>query len=246
MLKPAKKPGLSPLEKKIPVNAKYSHIPAVIDSGITIFKLKEILASEIKGKDDEIFKRIKASTLASLIASERDEESVYALGNGTETVKVVVDASQSDVRYNLHYLLLDVRNVEEYDKYHITSAFNHPSQKLFHVNCFTADIIRYKNHAERIIIVCDDDEKVSGPAARTIAEKGVDNVYLLSGGITKFLEKFPDLVQGDVPKPPPSTAKTAKSASSSRISTTTSIPRAPSVTSMASSKAGFGSAASRF
>ena len=56
------------------------------------------------------------------------------------------------------------------------------------------------------------DERQGSHYAKLLHEKGFDNVYLLSGGIEKFIEDHRDLVEGmDVPAlPKPKTANTTK------------------------------------
>jgi len=47
-----------------------------------------------------------------------------------------------------------------------------------------------------------NDERKGCAAANLLAEKGFENVFLLSGGIEKFNEEFHHLVEGrDVPVP---------------------------------------------
>ena len=46
------------------------------------------------------------------------------------------------------------------------------------------------------------DERKGTAAANLMAEKGYENVFLLSGGIEQFNEEFNSLVEGrNVPKP---------------------------------------------
>ena len=46
------------------------------------------------------------------------------------------------------------------------------------------------------------DERKGTAAANLLAEKGYENVFLLSGGIEQFNEEFNSLVEGrNVPKP---------------------------------------------
>ncbi len=53
-----------------------------------------------------------------------------------------------------------------------------------------------------MIVVYLLDEKIGTEVATRMVEKGIENSYLLSGGIEKFLEEFTDLVEGmDVPVP---------------------------------------------
>ena len=53
-----------------------------------------------------------------------------------------------------------------------------------------------------MIIVYLLDERIGTEIATRFVEKGYENVYLLSGGIEKFLEEFTELVEGnEVPIP---------------------------------------------
>lgn len=53
-----------------------------------------------------------------------------------------------------------------------------------------------------MIIVYLQDERMGTDIATKMIEKGYENVFLLSGGIEKFLEEFYELVEGmDVPVP---------------------------------------------
>ena len=40
------------------------------------------------------------------------------------------------------------------------------------------------------------DERLGTHYTKILFEKGFDNIYLLSGGIEKFLPSFPELVEG--------------------------------------------------
>jgi len=66
-------------------------------------------------------------------------------------------------------------------------------------NPFTAEVLPYVNHPEYIMICYMDDEKVGMEIAGRLAEKNVDNVYLLSGGLSHFAVKYSSYVVGDVP-----------------------------------------------
>ena len=55
----------------------------------------------------------------------------------------------------------------------------------------------------RVILLYDNDERLAVPAAELCAEKGVDNVFILTGGLLDFGGHFPELLDG---VPPPSLA----------------------------------------
>ncbi len=84
---------------------------------------------------------------------------------------------------NLPYLLLDIREKEEYDTCHIISALSYPIAMLSRsVNNETKEMLSYKNQPGKIIVVYDDDEKLCPKAATTLVQRGYDNLFLLSGG----------------------------------------------------------------
>ena len=47
-----------------------------------------------------------------------------------------------------------------------------------------------------MIIITHIDEKNGIPSATILAEKGFENVFLLSGGVESFLQSFPEFVEG--------------------------------------------------
>ena len=84
---------------------------------------------------------------------------------------------------SLPYLLLDLRERDEYDTCHIISALNYPVAMLSRsVNNETREMLTYKNQPGKIIVVYDDDERLCGKAATTMTQRGYDNLFLLSGG----------------------------------------------------------------
>ena len=60
-----------------------------------------------------------------------------------------------------------------------------------------SQLLRFKNQPDKIIVVYMNDERMGTHYAKILHEKGFDNVYLLSGGLEKFVQGFPDLVEGD-------------------------------------------------
>ncbi len=52
----------------------------------------------------------------------------------------------------------------------------------------------------------DEDESIASKVATGMFQKGIDNVYLLCGGVREMYEKYPEYVNGLLP-PKPSTIK---------------------------------------
>lgn len=84
---------------------------------------------------------------------------------------------------DLPYLLLDLRDRDDYEKCHMITALSYPMAMLSRsINNETADMLAYKNQPGKIIVVYDDDERISPKAATTLVQRGYDNLFLLSGG----------------------------------------------------------------
>jgi hypothetical protein len=68
---------------------------------------------------------------------------------------------------------------------------------------FDAEFVAFANREhdlQRILVLYDEDERLAVPAAQLCVEKGVDNVFVLTGGLLAFGGRFPDLLEG-VPYP---------------------------------------------
>jgi centrosomal protein CEP41 len=99
------------------------------------------------------------------------------------------------------FLLLDLREPEDYDFWRIKEAISFPAANIAR-DKMIPELFRFKNKANKLIIVYMNDERKGTAAANLMSEKGYENVFLLSGGIESFNEDFHHLVEGrDVPTP---------------------------------------------
>jgi len=93
---------------------------------------------------------------------------------------------------SLPYLLLDVRDRDAFDACHMIGAKSYPIAMLSRsVNYFTKDILEFRNKTGKIIVLYDEDERISTNAATIFVEREVENVFLLSGGMKVISKKFP-------------------------------------------------------
>ncbi|KAM8973999.1 centrosomal protein of 41 kDa isoform 1-T1 [Pelodytes ibericus] len=141
------------------------------------------------------------STLHSLISGVGELD----LGNqqAKNTMKDYSPRSQClDKPYtDCPFLLLDVRDRDCYDQCHIIGAHSYPIAMLSRtMNSFTQDILQFKNSHGKIIILYDEDERMSSQAATTMCERGFENLFMLSGGLKVIAQKFPEgLTTGTFP-----------------------------------------------
>ena len=59
------------------------------------------------------------------------------------------------------------------------------------------EVHRFKNQEGKKIIMYVGDERNGVAAARTMVDRGYENTYLLTGGIEKFIEDYPNLIEGN-------------------------------------------------
>jgi rhodanese-related sulfurtransferase len=104
------------------------------------------------------------------------------MGGGAVGHEVVIDASSTGGSGGERpYIILDMRPEDHYERFHIRTATSFPVAYLSRsTNCFTRDVLPYINHPSHIVIIYCDDEKQGVLAAARLAEKNVENCYLVS------------------------------------------------------------------
>uniref|UniRef100_A0A061S6Y0 Centrosomal protein CEP41 n=1 Tax=Tetraselmis sp. GSL018 TaxID=582737 RepID=A0A061S6Y0_9CHLO len=77
-------------------------------------------------------------------------------------------------------------------------AKNYPARMLSRaMHPFTPEILDYSNREpERIIVIYDLDERIVLNAGNLFFEKGIDNVFVLSGGMKKLAKDAPWFIEG--------------------------------------------------
>ena len=91
------------------------------------------------------------------------------------------------------FLILDVRDPEEYSRAHLAYSYNYQHTRLNRAFDYeTKEMLRVKNKAGAILVVYDDDEYLARQTATTLTQRGYDNVFMLSGGLRVASLKYPD------------------------------------------------------
>lgn len=120
-----------------------------------------------------------------------------------KTAESVPGPSPADTPYaDCPYLLLDVRDRDQYDRCHIISAHSFPIAMLSRtMNPYTKEVLEYKNALGKIIIMYDEDERTASLAATTMCERGFENLFMLCGGLKVIAQKFPiGMTTGCIPE----------------------------------------------
>jgi len=199
----------------VPTNPKYSHVKSVVSTGKTSKDIEIISDNLIAKRKGENFGRIKATTLARLLTDvAHDPESIFGLIEGDENkenndaVSIAPSDSASCVTYttqmlglneNTRFILLDLRDTDDYRKYHIKESISFPGPNILRDKIF-GNLLRFKNVPDKIIVAYSQEERNGVHYAKILHEKGFDNIFLLSGGLDQFLESHRDHIEGqDVP-----------------------------------------------
>ena len=126
----------------------------------------------------------------------QDTQSVYSMRSGVSTGTAVTYATDMlGITANTTFLLLDLREPDEYSMWHIKESINFPAANIARDKTIP-ELYRFKNAPDKLIVCYMNDERQGTQQAALLAEKGYENTFLLSGGIEKFLEENTDLVEG--------------------------------------------------
>lgn len=210
---------------------KYANVPSKLHTGAKVEPKKLMSTRQVSQRHDEIFKRVKPSTLACWIQENEVTESVFGLVDddknwearsdapsavptitGSFVSVVAADADSADDPKD--YVVYDMREAEEYASQHISSALSYPAA-LVNRDKISLELHKLKNSKKKLIVY-HTNEALGAAAAAQLVQKGWENTCLLSGGFQDFAERYPELLEdGKIPDQP-KTRSSAKSTSSSR------------------------------
>ena len=103
------------------------------------------------------------------------------------------DATKDDPALARPFLILDVRDPEEFSRSHLVYSQSYPHTRLNRAFDYeTKAMLRVKNRPGTVLVVYDNDESTARQVATTLTQRGYDNVFMLSGGIRVAGLKYPD------------------------------------------------------
>ena len=216
----------SGIDKKIKANPKYKDVAKIVDTGSTIKDVKFQSDQLVSKRKNEMFKRVKGSTIIKLLnaAKSSQTESIYNLGPGqeqeevnnanNENKSVISQQTAGTVKSSITnvtavtYATEMLGNLSEID-FLILDLREACDYERIHVkealsypaasisrDKFTTEMIMMKNKESKMIILYHTDERNGVPYANLLFQKGYDNVYFLSGGIEEFASKYPNYLEG--------------------------------------------------
>ncbi|KRX04225.1 Rhodanese-like domain [Pseudocohnilembus persalinus] len=210
-------------------------------TGTTVKDVQLMSDQQVAKRKGELFSRIKSPMLAQLLCVENNHESIYELKDQEEEksnfnpymqspnkdsesvysfvtantqvtqISQITEATQNlGINNDTAYILLDLRDPDDFQKFHIREALNFPGPNISR-DKFPAEIYRYKNKDNKMIIYYMTDERQSVQYGKLLFDKGFDNIYQLTGGIEQFMQEFPELIEGkqipNIPKIQPGDRK---------------------------------------
>jgi centrosomal protein CEP41 len=187
------------MERRVPKSEKYAHVRSVLNTGLTVDKIRSVTAREFAKRRGEIFFRLTRNQLVELYREyEQDEQECIAESVHGSGGRIVTYGENDEPTYSKPYLILDMRETDLFNQSHLLQARSFP-HAILRRDQYHPEIYKFRNKAESLIILYCDDERISMAAAKDLVDRGIDNVYLLTGGINEFAVDFPSYIEGEIP-----------------------------------------------
>ncbi len=119
-----------------------------------------------------------------------------AQGSDTAVAVSSTGVNQIGISSESSYLIVDLRDKADYTAWHIQESYSLPLM-MVNQDKTIPEVHRFKNKEDKKIIIYVSDERNGIAAARALVDRGYDNSYLLTGGIEKFIEEYPNLIEGN-------------------------------------------------
>ena len=178
----------------------------------------------------ELFKRISAANLSKLIKSSvpvdsNEEYKIAPEDSASQATRFSVFTIDGEVRTQDDFVLLDLRDPEDFIISHIRLSQSFPAPNVTR-DRMLPEMFRLKNQPGKLIIVYAGDERPGVESAQKLAQRGFENIYLLTGGLEEFTKQYWQCLEGtNPPRPivnnPPKTFKSSES----QISTNSSVSK---------------------
>ena len=136
-----------PLQRKVPKNPKYEGVSSRVKTGKTIRDVEIQSNQAVAKRRGELFRRIRISTVAKLLKELTTHESIFNLGNeeskGQDDIASVYSMAQSEafsvvtvntealgINEDTEFVILDLREEDEYNKFHIKESISFPAPNI--------------------------------------------------------------------------------------------------------------------
>jgi centrosomal protein CEP41 len=138
-----------------------------------------------------------------MINQENNSESIYAMNKPDDDARsqtsnltsITIQTAQLPTGLQTDFLLIDLRDPDQYEEYHIKEALSFPGPRIKQDKTLP-QLHQYMNKKDKIIIIYHFDEKKGLEYVQHFVEKGYENLYLLNGGIEAFGQEFKEGLEG--------------------------------------------------
>jgi len=137
---------------------------------------------QIMRRKNEMFSRIKPRQLALILRENRDDETAKRNIIPTGPPKVVTYEADAKPTYDKQFLILDLRDEDDFGKSHITHALNFP-MRVLRAGKTIPQLFQFRSRTDGIIVLYDEREYLAVEAANMLVEKNFPNVFVLTGGL---------------------------------------------------------------
>jgi len=97
-----------------------------------------------------------------------------------------------------NFVLLDLREPEEYEKCHLPFAISYPAAKI-NRDQFIPELQRCKRDHSILLVVYHTNDSMTAAIATLLVRKGWESVHALSGGFEEMASSYPEILDGEVP-----------------------------------------------
>lgn len=151
------------LNKKVPMNPQYANVQTKLDTGA---RWRDDVTFIRPKRKNEFFGRLSADLMVQILdENEDDEESLYNLASEGVVGRVAEHSAGATVGAGgaMPYLLLDMRDGDAFDEFHIRSANHFPAAMLS---------VRLPTPSHPALSLCCREQRLSGSVGRVAARRG--------------------------------------------------------------------------
>lgn len=197
------------LDRKVPLNPRFAHVRARLDTGPNQRKIMEQYqgtsgAHAHKKQADEFYVKLRPVTLGKLLEPIVDaQESIYDLGR-EDTASVVTSVAPASVNGSNegNILIFDVRPFEAFERCHVFGAQHYDVAQLSKAtNNFPRETYFYKGpvSCDKMVVIYDEDGKAARNIGNAFVQKGIENTYVVSAGFLGLCSACPGVLVGSPP-----------------------------------------------
>lgn len=174
------------------------------------------LGSVAEEADGASMSSVKASKAAPARSAVTGVTTATATSSVAGSVVSIVD-TDTTVAEARDLVLLDVRELHEYESCKLPLAISYPAVKI-NRDQFTPELMRCKRDLSKLLVVYHTNDQTTAGVATLLAQKGWESVHALSGGFEEIASSYPEILEGEIPVRPDtgSTNRTVRSSARSR------------------------------